>query len=114
MYRRYVDGAVANYRLKEQVLVRNLASFKWKAVWLRCFEAATKEVLVRNVHLRGVPLLDGWQPALGALQALKDARRVSKADLPLDVPYLECDLLGVPKLVPVPTGLRCSGSCITF
>ena len=37
---------MANYRLKDQVLVRDLASFKWKAAWLRCVEVASHEVLV--------------------------------------------------------------------
>ena len=97
---------MANYRLKDQVLVRDLASFKWKAAWLRGVEVATKDVLVSKALLRGVPLPDGWRPALRALQVLKDARRTPKADLPLDVPYLDCDLVGVPKPVPAPTGPR--------
>ena len=105
---------MANYRLKDQVLVRDRASFKWKAAWLRGVEVVTKDVLVWNVLLQGVPFPDGWRPALGALQALKDARRVSKADWPRDVSYLDCDLIGVPKPVLAPTGLRCPGTCITF
>ena len=105
---------MANYRLKDQVLVRDLASFKWKAAWLRGVEVTTKDVLVSNAFLQGVPLPDGWRPALRALQALKDARRVSKKDPPPNVPYLDCDLIGVPKPVFAPTGPRCSGTCITF
>ena len=114
MCRRYVDGLVANHRLKDQVLVKDLASFKWKAAWLRGVEVATKDVLVSKALLRGVPLPDGWRPALRALQVLKDARRIPKADLPLDVPYLDCDIVGVPKPVPAPTGPRCPGTCVTF
>ena len=114
MCQRYLDGVVANCRLKDQVLVRDVASFKWKAAWLRGVEVTTKDVLVGNALLQGVPLPDGWRSALRALQILKDARRVPKADLPGHVPYLECDLIGVPKPVPVPTGPRCSGTCITF
>ena len=114
MCRRYVGGDVANYRLKDQVLVRDLASFKWKAAWLRGVEVTTKDVLVSNAFFQGVPLPDGWRPALRALQALKDARRVSKKDPPPNVPYLDCDLIGVPKPVFAPTGPRCSGTCITF
>ena len=107
---------MANHRLKEQVLVRDVASFKWKVAWLKGVEVASHEVLVGNAMklTRGLPLPVGWRPALRALQVLKDARRIPKADLPLDVPYLECDLLGVPKPVPAPTGPRCPGTCITF
>ena len=39
---------MANYRLKDQVLVRDRASFKWKAAWLRGVEVVTKDVLVRQ------------------------------------------------------------------
>ena len=105
---------MANDRLKEQVLVRDLASFKWKVAWLRGVEVVDIKVLVRAVMSRGIPLPEGWRSALRALSLLKDARRIRKADLPLDVPYLECDIIGVPKPVPAPTGPRCSGSCVTF
>ena len=105
---------MANDRLKEQVLVRDLASFKWKVAWLRGVEVVDIKVLVRAVMSRGIPLPEGWRSALRALSLLKDARRIRKADLPLDVPYLGCDIIGVPKPVPAPTGPRCSGSCVTF
>ena len=56
MCRRYVDGVVANDRLKEQVLVRDLASFKWKVAWLRGVEVVDIKVLVRAVMSRGIHL----------------------------------------------------------
>ena len=85
---------MANDRLKEQVLVRDLASFKWKVAWLRGVEVVDIKVLVRAVMSRGIPLPEGWRSALRALSLLKDARRIRKADLPLDVPYLGCDIIG--------------------
>ena len=110
----YIDGNVPNYRLKEQVLIRDVVSFKWKVAWLYGVEVVMHDLLVRNVVVRGVSLPDGWLTALRALSLLKDARRILKADLPLDVEYLECDLIGKPKHVPVSTGPRCSGTCVTF
>ena len=60
---------MANHPLKEQVLVRDVASFKWKVAWLRGVEVVDIKVLVRAVMSQGIPLLEGLEACLTGFES---------------------------------------------
>jgi hypothetical protein len=97
------------------VVVRELVEFTWEVRWAGGAEIATCKLRIYNALGRGIPLPDKWDVALSALKLEKDARRIHRGDLPLDVPDVFCHMLGAAKKVQIPqAGARSPGACVTL
>jgi hypothetical protein len=95
--------------------VRELVEFTWEVGWAGGAEIATCKLRIYNALGRGIPLPDKWDVALSALKLEKDARRIHRSDLPLDVPDVLCHMLGVAKKVQIPqAGARSPGACVMW
>ena len=94
-------------KLKERILVKDLAKFHWEVCWARGHQVATTHVRAASAleDKRWVPLPDGWATALQALRAHSDARVISNADLVVGITAPKCLLVGLPKqVVPADVG----------
>ena len=95
--------------------MRDLVEFTWEVVWPCGVEIATCKLRISNALGQAIPLPEKWDVALSALKLLKDARAIPRSDLPLDVPEIHCDMLGVPKRVHLPqAGTWSPGACVTL
>jgi hypothetical protein len=104
---------LSSNKLKEQVVVKDFVTFTWEVVWSGGAEVAACELRINSALGRGVPLPEKWDVALSAMKLLKDTRGISKQDLPPEVPFIHCDMLGVPRGVSIPqASARVPGACV--
>ena len=108
------NSEITGKKSKQKILVADIAEFTWKVVWSEGSEIVNTSARVDNALHQGIPLPTGWRAALTALRLLKDARRIPASDLPLEVPEIHCDMIGVPKRVVQQAHGRSPGTLITL
>ena len=108
------NSDITGKKSKQKILVANIVEFTWKVVWSEGSEIVNTSARVDHALHCGIPLPTGWEAALTALRLLKDARCIPASDLPLDVPEIHCDMIGVPKQVVQQAHGRSPGTLITL